>query len=140
MIYKFLLTKSNGQVTAFDHARYVETRKNLPDGEYEILIKPKSRWDTERMRKYFHGPVLELIEKEERRQGRATSQEQLRSEIKLLYGPWEDVEKGIGGKPLRQLKSMRYYDQNDYKKLLSDVKAFIREHYHCEMPTDEQVS
>jgi len=137
VIYKFPMTIFKGQVTKFDLARYQSTRKLLADGEWEILIRRKISWDTDQMRKYFHGPVLEMVRDCERAQGRSTSKEQIKIELKTLYGPVED--KVIGTKTIKVLKSTGDYTRAEYKEFLKDINAFCVENYQCELPPAEQV-
>ncbi len=137
MAYKFPLTIFKGQVTKFDHDRYLRTRKSLPDGEWEVLIRKAIKWDTDQMRKYFHGPVLEFVEGCERNQGRSTSKAQIKIELKTLYGPME--EKTIGTKIIQILKSTADYTFDEYCKFLKDINAFCMENYQCEIPPAEQV-
>ncbi|KKK66188.1 hypothetical protein LCGC14_2966600 [marine sediment metagenome] len=137
MIYKFPLTIFKGQVTKFDHDRYLRTRKGLPDGEWEVLIRKAIKWDTDQMRKYFHGPVLEFVEGCERNQGRSTSKAQLKIDIKTLYGPMEDAI--VGTKKIQVLKSTGDYTFDEYKNFLNNINAFSMENYNCEIPPAEQV-
>jgi len=137
MIYKFPMTIFKGQVTAFDLARYTDTRKKLPDGDWEILIRKAVKWDTDQMRKYFHGPVLEMVEGCERNQGRSTSKNQLKIDLKTLYGPMEDTV--VGTKTIRVLKSTADYTFDEYRDFLKNINAFCIENYQCEIPPAEQV-
>ena len=137
MIYKFPLTIFKGQVTKFDHDRYLQTRKNLPDGEWEVLIRKVIKWDTDQMRKFFHGPVLEMIEGIERNAGNTDGKAQIKADFKALYGPW--VERKIGKKIIQTLKSTGKYTFAEYKKFLKDINAFCIENYDCELLPAEEV-
>ena len=137
MISKFKYEIFNNQIVKMDWVRLKQTMISHKNGIYELLDRPEISWDTDRMRRYFHGPVLEFVEGCERNQGRSTSKAQIKIELKTLYGPME--EKTIGTKKIQVLKSTADYTFEEYKKFLKDIKAFCMDNYQCEMPTAEEV-
>ncbi len=107
------------------------------NGNGELIDREEIRWDTDQMRKFFHGPVLEMIEGIERNAGNTDGKAQIKADFKALYGPW--VERKIGKKIIQTLKSTGDYTFDEYCKFLKDINAFCMENYQCEIPPAEQV-
>lgn len=105
--------------------------------EGEVLLRKKIDWDVTQMRKYFHGPVLVFVEVQERQRGVSKGKQELKSQFKIIYGPYEDF--ALGGKMYSGPKSTADYTFDEYVKFLNDIDAFCMEHYGCGIPPAEQV-
>ena len=136
-MYKFKMKMFKGEPIEFDLKRWQATRRGLPNGDYEIIIRQAKEWDTERMRKYLHGPALKHVRDCERESGSSKSVQIIKHELKLLYGPREESK--IGAKVVQKLKSTNDYTRAEYIQFLSDVDAFCKDEYQCGLPPAEEV-
>ena len=105
--------------------------------EGELLLRKKINWDVAQMRKFFHGPVRAFIEELERKRGSSKGKEEIKADLKEIYGPRE--KRTLGGKEFTFLKSTGDYDFDEYLKFLCDIDAFCMENYECGLPPAEQV-
>ena len=109
----------------------------LDYAEGEILLRKKIEWNTEQMRKYFHGPVRQFVEAQERQRGSSKGLAEIKADFKQIYGPKED--RMIGKRIIRANKSTGDYTFAEYTKFLNDIDAFCMENYMCGIPPAEQV-
>ncbi len=109
----------------------------LDFAEGEILLRKKIDWDVAQMRKYFHGPIRNFVEAQERQRGSSKGVEEIKADLKQIYGPKED--RMIGKKIVRADKSMGEYTFDEYVKFINDVDAFCMENYQCGIPPAEKV-
>ena len=89
------------------------------------------------MRKYFHGPIRAFIEAQERNRGSSKGKEEIKSDLKQIYGP--RVDRMIGKKIVTVPKSTGDYTFDDYVKFINDIDAFCMDNYGCGIPPAEQV-
>lgn len=136
MNHKFQYKICNGQMVDMDWERFRQLKSSQPDGEYEILVRKQVNWDTDQMRKYFHGPALGFIVDQFRRLGSSVSKSQAKEYLKCEFGPALDIAHGaIPSLP----QSMSEYDFDTYKQFLTNVNAWCVECFECELPPAEQV-
>ncbi len=105
--------------------------------EGEILLRKKIEWDVTQMRKYFHGPILKFMEAQERQRGSSKGKEEIKSDLKQIYGPRED--RMLGKKVVSGIKSTSEYTFDEYVKFINDIDAFCMENYGCGIPPAEKV-
>ncbi len=109
----------------------------LDHAEGEVLLRKKIEWDVTQMRKYLHGPVRAFIEAQERSRGSSKGKEEIKSDLKQIYGPYED--RMLGRKIVRGPKPTADYTFAEYTKFLNDIDAFCMENYGCGIPPAEKV-
>ena len=139
MIPKFHLKKIQGAwVTEPDMTqRYNDYKATLPDGEYELVLRPKVKWDVAGMRKYLHGPVLEFIRMQCKHKGFITTKDQLKEDFKEMFGKKKEVRTLRGKKLIPDSTST--YDFEDYKKFISDIKDWCKDKLGCDIPDKDEV-
>ncbi len=133
MNYKLPFKMSNHQTLEFDQIGFLEIKSSLPDGEYEMIIRPKMRWDTDQMRKYFHGPVLGFVVDQFKVLGHVYTKEDIKQYLKMSFGKTEIV---CGN---AMPKSMSEYDFKTYTKFLNDINDWCIDIFECELPCAEQI-
>ena len=117
--------------------RYNEHKSNLPDGEYEIVIRPKQTWDVAQMRKYFHGPVLEFVRLEVKRAGHVITKGQLKEDFKQMFGPTEPKKTLQGTKLIP--RSTSTYDFDEYRDFINDISDWCKDKLKCDLPDTSEV-
>jgi hypothetical protein len=138
MNQKFKFKIAQGQVI-FDDAtkqRRTDYVRSLPDGEYEDVIRPEIKWDTDRMRKYFHGPVLKFIVEQFKGLGCLYSKDQVKEYLKLQFGPTTESKTG---RMVIIPKSTSEYDFKTYTQFLKDINLWCIECFECELPPSDEV-
>lgn len=136
MNHKFQFTVCSTQIVDMDWSRFNTVRASLPDGEYELVMRKQISWDTDQMRKYFHGPALGFIVDQFRKLGTSVSKAQAKEYLKSEFGPDDEVNHpGIPNIP----RSMSGYDFETWKLFLTNVNAWCVECFNCELPPAEQV-
>jgi len=135
MNHKFQYKVCKGQVVDLDWDRFRELHKGLPDGDYDLIQRPQISWDTEQMRKYFHGPVLKFVVEQFRGLGTSVSKSQAKEYLKAEFGP--DVS--VTGLCVAVSVSTSEYDFETYKEFLTSINAWCVECFNCELPPAEQV-
>lgn len=136
MNHKFQYKVCKGQIIEMDWDRFKELHRGLPDGDYDLIQRKQIKWDTEAMRKFFHGPVRQFIVQEFRKQGASVSKEQVKEYLKGEFGP--DVNPGVAGVPSFP-KSTADYTYEEYKELLMGTKVWCINTFDCELPSAEEV-
>lgn len=138
MNHKFRFRIFSHQMLDLDNARFKQVCSGLKDGDYELILRPKPNWDTDQMRKYFHGPVLKHFMDGYRNLGINMNKPAMKDELKGKYGA--RVITGIGhGKTIVTVKSTADYTTEDYKELLKGANLLSIDHLECELPPAEQV-
>jgi len=137
MNHKFPFRIFSHQLLDLDNARFKQVSGGLPNGDYELIIRPKPNWNTEQMRKFFHGPVRDFIRAKERESGSVKSREEVKSDLKLIYGP--RVDKKIGDKVVQVCKSTGDFTYKEYTQFLKDIDAFCQHNYEEGLPLCEEV-
>ena len=127
---KFPVQVASGQMIGFDKDRFTQMLRTAKDGDYEILFRKKVDWNTDQMRKYFHGPVLEFIREQFKVLGSLYSKGQVKEFLKSEYG-----DKDKMSVPL----STSAYDRDRYIKFLKDINLWCIECFECELPPSEEV-
>lgn len=137
MIHKFKFTKLSGTIIMADAVRERRSAllRSLGDGDYEILIRPELKWDTDQMRKYFHGPVLKFIVEQFKVLGHIYTRDEIKECMKRLFGPGQFVKELNTHIP----KSTAEYDFATYTKFLKDINDWCIEVFQFELPTAEEV-
>lgn len=133
MNYKFKMKMVGGEPVDFDCIRYMRTKKALPDGDYELIIRKAIKWDTGRMNRYFHGPVLTFIMEQFKTCGTVFGKDEIKQYLKGAFGKTETV---FGR---NMLMSTAGYDFDTYTKFLNDINDWSVECFKCELPPAEQV-
>jgi hypothetical protein len=135
---KFLFQVAQHQVQMDDgtKTRKTEYTKALPDGEYEMIIRKRVKWNTDRMRKYFH-LIMKFIRIECQKQGHVTTEAQLKLDFKDMFGPKEDKKTLLGKKQVPI--STSYYDAEMYRLLITDVKAWCIDKMHFDIPDKDDL-
>jgi hypothetical protein len=139
MNHKFQFNKLNGKVQ-IDEAtskRRTELISSLPDGDYEIIIRKQVKWDVDKMRKYFHGPVLGFIVEQFKITGNIFGKNEVKMMLKGLFGKSKDVKTGVHTTVVPC--SASEYTFADYAKFLKDINAWCIECFQCELPPSNEV-
>lgn len=118
-------------------ARKRRVLNGVPDGEYEMILRKKIRWDVKQMRNYFHGPVRDFILAELRKEPFITTKTRLKEDLKTMYGP-ETERMSIGGL-IREPKSTSEYTFDEYTSFLNRINEWCIERLGRELPTAEEV-
>lgn len=135
MNHKFQFTICTKEIVGMDWNRFNTVRASLPNGEYELILRKQISWDTDQMRKYFHGPALGFIVDQFRRLGTSVSKSQAKEYLKGEFGP--DVS--VTGLCVVVSKSMSEYDFETWKEFLTAVNAWCVACFESELPPAEQV-
>ena len=138
MNHKFPFRIFCHQLLDLDNMRFKQVSGSLPDGDYELILRPKTLWNTEQMRKYFHGPVRKHFVDGYRNLGINKTADNVKRDIKDKYGSQED-KKLPNGKIVRELKSTGDYTREDYIELLKGANLLSIDHLECELPPAEMV-
>lgn len=130
--FKFIVT--NGVVLMDDEVKARRTKyiRTLPDGIYEDIVRAEIKWDTDQMRKYFHGPVLKFVVEQFKVLGYAYGKEDVKHYLKDLCG-LRTANK------FNMLKSTSEYDFKTYVKFLNDINAWCITIFECELPPSDEV-
>lgn len=109
----------------------------LKDGDYEILVRPKIDWNTSRMNRYFHGPVLGFIREQFKTLGHLYSKDQIKDMLKHEHG--EKELHVLGKKQQWMPKSTSCYDRDVWTKFLHDTNLWSIVCFSCELPPSDQI-
>ena len=93
----------------------------LEMGFGEVIVREPIEWNTEQMRKYFHGPIRKYFVQEWRNLGVNKTVDDVKYELKKQYGARQDKSVTLkDGRTIivEELKSTGRYDKKDYKELL----------------------
>ena len=136
MINKFPFKVEN-KIMVMDWTKFRLLTANLnPLKEYELIVREKPRWDTDQMRKYFHGPVLKFIQEQFKVLGHIYGKDEIKELLKGLFGS----KKVLGiAKGIWVCKSTAEYDFKTYTQFLKDINAWCIECFECELPLAEEV-
>ncbi len=132
---KWQYTTVSHIITGFDWDEFKLAMLEYEEGE--VLLRKKIEWDVTQMRKYFHGPVRKFIEAQERNRGSSKGKEEIKSDLKQIYGP--RVNRMIGKKIITVLKSTGDYTFDEYVTFLNDIDVFCMDNYGCGLPPAEEV-
>ena len=116
--------------TAFKYAMMAHQRG-------EVLIREQINWDTDQMRKYFHGPVRAFILGELRKKPFLTTADQLKRDLKLLFGP-KITRVSLSGS-IEEPKSTADYTFKEYLDFLNRINEWCIEKLGFELPPAEMV-
>jgi len=100
------------------------------DGEYDIILRPRIKWDVAQMRKYFHGPVRDFIVCQFKELGLIYTKTQVKDYLKGKFGLID--ERGFA-------ESTATYDFKTYTEFLNNINFWCIETFECELPVAEQV-
>ncbi len=104
----------------------------------EILLRKEISWDTDQMRKFFHGPVRAFILEELRKTGLLMTADQLKDDFKLMYGP-KVSRKNLSGQMVEEPKSTSDYTFDDYLEFLNSINLWCVQNLGFEYPAAEKV-
>ena len=107
--------------------------------EGELIIRKKISWDTDQMRKYFHGPVLKFVVEQLKGCGHTYGKDEVKQYLKERFGGKQEVSSSVTGKVFRIPASTAEYDFKKYTDFLNDINAWCIECFLCELPPAEQV-
>lgn len=140
MNYKFQFSRflKVTQIDAEVSRRMRSIVGDLPDGDYEWILRPKIRWDTDQQRKYFHGPVLKFLVEQFKTLGHVVSKDEAKQWVKERFGPVREVKLGIGLSTAMP-KSTAEWDFETYKGVLSGLDKWCKDYCHCNLPTAEEI-
>jgi hypothetical protein len=137
MINKFPFQVQN-KIMNIDWTKFKLVTANLKEGvDYELVIREKPRWDTDQMRKYFHGPVLKFIQEQFKVLGYVYGKNEIKEFLKKSFG--DKRGSTINRKTMFFDKSTSEYDFETYTKFLNDINAWCIECFQCELPLAEEV-
>ncbi len=143
MNHKFTFKVFNKQETDFDWVRFGQVKNALPDGDYELILREKPTWDTDQMRKYFHGPVLKFIQEQFKKCGYMFGKNDIKENLKSDFGPHVKMKADDHAKYFRNsggmVKSTSEYDFKTYTQFLNDINAWCIECFECGLPIAEEV-
>jgi hypothetical protein len=121
-----------------DPERLALLKGRLKEGvDYEMVIREKPRWDTDAMRKYFHGPVLKFVNEQFKGVGCIYSKDELKSFLKASFGPYQDVP--TGKVKIHIPKSTSEYDFKTYTQFLKDIDSWCMDCFGAGLPLAEEV-
>jgi len=139
MIPKFKTSKVMGQwqTDAETCTKIADYKRTCRNGEYYFILFPKIKWNTDQMRKYFHGPVLKFILGELRKKPYFTTKDQLKDDFKKMFGP-KTEKRDLKGDyiPL----STAEYSADEYQDLIKRIDEWCMEKLNTRVPTIEEVA
>ncbi len=133
---KFKFQTVEGTITGIEWAEFKQAMVQFERGE--ILIREEVEWDTDQMRKYFHGPVRAFILEELRKTGFNTTADQIKFDLKQMYGPKYN-RVGLNGKTTTEPKSMADYSEKEYCDILNRTDEWCMDKLGCGLPPAESV-
>ena len=135
MIPKFKLNRINNTTQWLDKGKLQDYIKCLKDGEYEVIIRPKIKWDVDKMRRFLHGPVIDFLITQFKQQGNVFTKPQLKEWIKSEFGPTQ--RSGRVSMPM----STSEWNFETYKGVLNDVNDWCMdaETFGCELPAADDI-
>lgn len=138
---KFRYKVVNGAIYEFDWAALKLSMAQFEEGE--IIVRKKIDWDTDQMRRYFHGPVLRFIQEQFKGVGYIFSKDQIKENLKMDFGPKMYIDETMYEKAFRNSagvpKSTAEYDFDTYRDLLKDIDAWCIDCFQSGLPEPEQV-
>lgn len=139
-MYKFQVMITAGQMHMDDdvRARMTKVTRGAKDGPYELLLRPQIKWDTDQMRKYFHGPVLKFLVEQFKVLGHVVSKDEVKQWAKERFGPTKEITLGIGSQTI-MAKSTAEWDFETYKGVLKNLNDWCANYMNCELPTAEEI-
>ena len=105
--------------------------REFPEGE--IIVRKKISWDTDKMNRYFHGPVLDFLRAQFRDSGTIVSKEEAKIWVK---GKFLGHEERNG---FQFLKSTASLGRDEYIQFLKDIDGWCQEWFKCPIPESEHV-
>jgi hypothetical protein len=135
MIPKFKMKRELKITQWLDGGKIKQYADTLPDGDYEIIIRSKIKWDVDKMRKFLHGPVIEHCVKEFKRQGCVYTKPQIKEWIKSEFGPLS----ASNGSAVVIPMSTSEWSFETYKNVLQDINDWSIESFGCELPAADEV-
>lgn len=127
-----------GQMLDFDKDRFAEVKATAKDGKYELVWRPQPRWDTGAMGRFFHGPVRKFVVAQLREKGVVTTEDQVKSDFKQMFGPKEERMR-LDGKIVMEPKSTADYTYEEYWNVLTRIKEWCQSNLGCELPLQSEV-
>lgn len=138
---KFTGRVVNNIVIEFDHTEFFDSLRQHP--EFEVFIRPKQKWDTGRMNRYFHGPVLAFVVEQFKILGYVFTKDQIKENLKLDFGPKEEISLEMQQRGFRNsagiAKSTASYDFKTFTEFLNSINDWCVECFGFELPPSEQV-
>ena len=104
----------------------------------EILIRKEINWDTDQMRKYFHGPVRAFVLDEMRKTGFTTTASQIKYDFKEMFGS-RVSRVGLDGKTVEEIKSTGDYTFEEYVDFLNRINEWCIDKLGVGLPPAEKV-
>lgn len=137
---KFSVTIKDGQMTmdAETKARWTKATRQSKDGFYDVLLRPQICWDTDAMRRFFHGPCLKFLVEQFKGLGHVTSKDEAKHWVKSKFGPTKDVKLGVGS-TMTVPKSTAEWDFETYKGVLRNLDEWCMNYLNCNLPTAEEI-
>ena len=105
--------------------------REFPDGE--IIVRKKIEWDTDKMNRYFHGPVLCFVRSQFRDLGTVATKDEVKNWLK---GKFLDKEERNGFQFLRSTASL---GRDEYIGFLKDIDEFCKDKFQCGIPEPEKI-
>ena len=137
MIPKFKMKRELKITQWLDGGKLRQYADTLPDGEYEIIIRPKSKWDVDKMRKFLHGPVIDFLITQFKQQGNVFTKPQLKEWIKSEFGPHHYSE--LPGSSITLPISSSEWTFDTYKGVLQDLNDWCADAFGCELPAADDI-
>lgn len=132
--HKFPFKIIYGRMVEYDRERFAQVVRGLKDGEYEMVLRKKIKWDTNQMRKYFHKVVLDFVVEQFKQTGNIYSRDEIKQFLKERFGKRKMVTENWNI-PC----STADYDFATYTKFINDINDWCIECFQCELPPAEQV-
>ena len=105
--------------------------REFDDGE--IIVRKRIEWNTDQMRNYLHGPVLNFLRCQLRELGIVFTKEECKTWVK-----GEFLDKGeVNG--VTFLKSTASLCRDEYTQLLKDINEFCMDRFGCGLPEPDKV-
>lgn len=124
---KLRIKITNGQME-LDRQSLSTHLATMKDGPYDLIIRPEIKWDVDKMRKYFHGPVINFVKSMFHEIGHGYSKNQVKEYMKSEHGKTDKM-----GLPA----STSTYTFEDYKKFLNDINVWCIECFKIGIPPSE---
>jgi hypothetical protein len=135
MIPKFQLTRILNTTKWLDRGKLQDYVNSLADGEYEVVVRPKIKWDVDKMRKFMHGPVIDFLIAQFKQQGNVFTKPQLKEWIKREFGP---VQTGASNKMYAPMSTAEW-SFDTYKKVLQDLNDWCADVFKCQLPSADDI-
>ena len=105
--------------------------REIDDGE--LIVRKRISWDTDKMNRFFHGPVLDFLRAQFRDSGTVVSKDEVKVWVKGEFLEKEDRNGFLFP------RSMASLGRDEYIKLLMDINEWCQEWFKCPLPESDKI-